>query len=109
MNRTLLLSLLAYGLLLVGLGSLHPALIALATPLLLYLGAGLIYGPRELSLKVSRTLSTDRIPTGQIATLLGCHRTTIIRQRLQQPSAQLVQAVRLQLGLRRALFESLLG
>jgi len=69
MQRHLLLSLLVYGLIMVGLTTLRRELVALAIPLLLYLGAGLLYGPRAIHLKAYRTLSADRVPYGQPVTV----------------------------------------
>jgi len=39
-------------------------LLALMVPFLVYLGAGLLYGPEEVQLKVLRTLSDDRVAQG---------------------------------------------
>ena len=64
MRRFVLLSILTYGLLLLGMASLQPALIALSLPLALYLGVGLWRGPGKLALQVSRTLSSRRVPQG---------------------------------------------
>lgn len=69
MQRHLLLSLLLYGLMIVGLATLHRELLALVIPLILYLGAGLFYGPQSLRLKAHRTLSADRVPQGQPVTV----------------------------------------
>jgi uncharacterized protein (DUF58 family) len=65
MSRTLLLSLLIYGLIILGLASLQRELLALVIPLILYLGAGLLFGPRSIDLTIKRTLSADRVPHGQ--------------------------------------------
>ena len=62
MRRLLLLSSLIYGLLLFGLATLNGGLIALAIPLAIYLGASLFYGPERPKLRVTRTLSADRVP-----------------------------------------------
>ncbi len=59
-RRALLLGGLIYGLLLMGLITLRGELLALAIPLLLYLSAGLLYGPAPLRLAIARHLSTDR-------------------------------------------------
>ncbi len=53
----------------VGLATLHRELLALVIPLILYLGAGLFYGPQTLRLKAHRTLSADRVPQGQPVTV----------------------------------------
>jgi uncharacterized protein (DUF58 family) len=65
MNRLFLLSLLLVGLLLLGLATLSGKLLALALPLMVYLGAGLLYGPEALNLKAIRRLSTDRASQGE--------------------------------------------
>lgn len=64
MSRLLLLSLLTYALLLAGLATLSGGVLALALPLVIYLGAALLYGPEELQLKITRTLSADRVTQG---------------------------------------------
>ena len=61
MRRLSLLSSLTYGLLLLGLATLSGELLALALPLTIYLLAALLYGPAEARLKVTRTLSADRV------------------------------------------------
>jgi uncharacterized protein (DUF58 family) len=63
-RRLLLLGGLAYALLLLGLATLDGRLLALALPLVVYLGATLVYGPQELLLSVTRTVSTDRVSPG---------------------------------------------
>lgn len=62
MKRLLLLSALTYGLVLLGLATLTGGLIALALPLVIYLGAALLYGPGEPRLKIGRTLSAEGVP-----------------------------------------------
>ena len=64
MRRFVLLSILTYGLLLLGMASLQPALIALSLPLALYLSVGLWRGPGALRLQVSRSLSSARVAKG---------------------------------------------
>jgi uncharacterized protein (DUF58 family) len=63
-RRLTLLSILAYGLLLLGLLTLNGELLALALPLVVYLGASLLCGPEELCLKITRSLGDDRVPEG---------------------------------------------
>jgi uncharacterized protein (DUF58 family) len=63
-SRLLLLSLLIYSLVLAGLATLKGELLALALPLLVYLGAGLLYRPDAPRLKVTRRLSKDRVLPG---------------------------------------------
>ena len=60
MQRPLLLAGLVYLLILVGLATLGGGLLGLALPLVLYLLVALLYGPEELQLKVTRTISADR-------------------------------------------------
>jgi len=65
-KRLLLLSSLAYGLLLLGLATLRGGLLALALPLIVYLGAAILYGPEKLRLKSTRTISADRVSQGAL-------------------------------------------
>ena len=53
---------LLYGLFILGLMTLSGGLLALAIPLVIYLGVALLYEPHPPQLKVIRTLSTDRAP-----------------------------------------------
>ena len=64
MQRHLLLCALLLFLLLLGLATLNRGLLALAAPLSIFLGAALFYGPEQLRLKVTRTLSDDRVYQG---------------------------------------------
>lgn len=61
MQRFLLLSLLIYGLVLAGLTTLNGELIALSIPLLIYLGASLLFQPEEFRLTLSRELSATQV------------------------------------------------
>ena len=63
MNRTLLLSLLVYGLILFGLLTLRGDILALAIPLVVYLLSGIVRAPQEISLSVNRELSLERTGT----------------------------------------------
>ncbi|MBV6396173.1 MAG: hypothetical protein HFACDABA_01766 [Anaerolineales bacterium] len=69
MPRSLLLGLLAYGLLLIGLATLRGDLIALSVPLVLYLFFGLFRAPQTLELDVTRRLSAERIAPHQTVTV----------------------------------------
>jgi uncharacterized protein (DUF58 family) len=60
MLRSLLLSLLAYGLILFGLLTLRGDILTLSIPLVIYLLAGLLRAPQEINLKVERKLSLER-------------------------------------------------
>ena len=55
---------LIYIFVLIAMGSLNGILMALALPLLIYLGAGLFYGPRGIILHVERHLSSERALPG---------------------------------------------
>ncbi len=68
-RRLLLLSLLVYGLFVLGLASLQGALIALAIPLIIYLGEALLYSPGELKLRVTRELSADCVQQDEDVTV----------------------------------------
>ena len=69
MRRRTLPLILVYALLLIGLASLNGALIALVLPLTVYLAAALLYGPGQLKLRASRSLSDDRVHGGQAVTV----------------------------------------
>jgi len=64
MSRPLYLSILAFGLLLVGLASARGEFMALAIPFVLYLLYGLWRGPEGLSLEIHRALSAERTSPG---------------------------------------------
>lgn len=66
MNRSLLLALLTYGLILTGLATLRGELVALALPLAAYLLAGLLDAPGELRLEAQRSLDVERVPPGAV-------------------------------------------
>ena len=61
MGRLVLLAGLVYGLLLIGLATLNGGLLALALPIIVYLGAALIYAPDVPKLQITRELSADRV------------------------------------------------
>ncbi len=65
MSRSLLLSLLTYGLLLLGVVSLHGEFIALALPLVSYLLVGYLQTPEKVQLKATRQLSLERAAPNQ--------------------------------------------
>jgi len=71
-RRLVLLSGLAYGLFIWGLATLNGAVLALAIPLMIYLGAALFYGPEKLDLRVTRTLSSDRASQNVPVTVKLC-------------------------------------
>jgi uncharacterized protein (DUF58 family) len=60
MMRSLLLSLLVYGLILFGLLTLRGDILSLAIPILVYLLSGLLRSPQEINLGVERRLSLER-------------------------------------------------
>ena len=64
LGRLLMLAGLVYGLLLIGLATLNGALLALALPIVVYLGAALLYAPDPPHLQVTRELSADRLLPG---------------------------------------------
>lgn len=64
MKRALLLIFLIYILVLLGLASINGGVLALAIPLIIYLGAALYFGPETLQLTVSRTLSETCVTQG---------------------------------------------
>ncbi len=69
MTRTFILSVMIFLLLFVGWGSLRPSIVALALPLLLYLLVGLWHIPDKVDLKAERTLSAERVKTGDEVTI----------------------------------------
>ncbi|MBN1956093.1 MAG: DUF58 domain-containing protein [Anaerolineae bacterium] len=64
MKRAVLLGVLLYGLLVTGLTLITGEFLVLALPLLVYLGAALLYGPGKLQLTATRTFSADRVFSG---------------------------------------------
>ena len=69
MSAVGLLGGLVFGLLFLGLALLRGELLALALPLLVYLGAGLLGRPEPPRLRVVRTLSADRVRPGEPVTV----------------------------------------
>ncbi len=63
-GRAVLLFALIFGLLLGGLALLNAAVLALAVPLLVYLGAGLVREPAALKLRTDRTFDRARVTPG---------------------------------------------
>jgi uncharacterized protein (DUF58 family) len=68
-GRSRLVSFLIYGLVILGLATLHGQLLILAIPFMLYLGAGLLYRPADIQLRAKRALNADRIPVGTPVTI----------------------------------------
>ena len=64
MNRTFFLALLIFLLLFLGLATIRPSIVALALPLVLYLLAGLWGLPEQVHLRAERSLSAERVKTG---------------------------------------------
>jgi len=69
MNRTFFLALLIFLLLFVGLATIRPSVVALALPLVLYLLAGLWRAPEQVHLRAERSLSAERVKTGDEVTV----------------------------------------
>ena len=65
MSRSLILSLLTYGLLLAGIATVQGGLIALALPLVCYLLVGYLQAPESVKLEASRHLSVERATPNQ--------------------------------------------
>ncbi len=65
MRRLYWLGGLAYVLLLIGLGAVSAPVLALTLPLILHIVAGLVRGPNEIDVSVTRSLSTDRVSGGR--------------------------------------------
>ena len=64
MSRILFLSFIIYSLIILALASVNGLFIILVLPVLLYLGAGLLFGPENIQLTVERALSQDRALPG---------------------------------------------
>jgi uncharacterized protein (DUF58 family) len=64
MNRVILLGALGYSLLLAGLATRNGGMLALALLLVVYLAAGLLFGPQPINLHVERTTAPDRVSPG---------------------------------------------
>jgi uncharacterized repeat protein (TIGR01451 family) len=69
MNRTFLLAILVFLLLFAGLAFLRPTVVALTLPLILYLLAGLWCLPQKVELHAERTMSAERVKTGDEVTV----------------------------------------
>lgn len=65
MSRSLLLGILTYGLLLVGVGTVHGEFLALAIPLVAYLLVGYLQAPEHIRLDARRHLSIERATPNQ--------------------------------------------
>ena len=65
MRRLFLVSILLYALVFLGLVSREGRLLALAVPLVVYLGASLLYGPEKPQLRVTRSFSSESVATGR--------------------------------------------
>jgi uncharacterized protein (DUF58 family) len=63
-NRIFLLGVVGYGLAILGLATLSGGILALVIPLLIFLGTGLLYGPEEPRLEITRRLDADRAEPG---------------------------------------------
>ena len=61
MSRSILLSLLAYGLLLAGIFTVHGEFLALALPLVTYMLIGYLQAPEKVKLEATRHLSAERV------------------------------------------------
>jgi len=64
MNRVFILAILIFLLFIVGSAAIRPAVVALTLPLVLYLLVGLFHHPDEVKLQVERSLSAERLKTG---------------------------------------------
>jgi uncharacterized protein (DUF58 family) len=68
-DRSRLISILIYGLVILGLATLQGPLLVFAIPFIVYLGAGLFFRPQALRLKAKRVLSADRVAQGSPVTI----------------------------------------
>ena len=70
MKRNLLyLSILIFGLLLAGIGSLAPGLLVLALPLLVYLLAAVLHRPEAAQIRIERSINPQRVEQGKPVTV----------------------------------------
>ena len=69
MRRLFLVSILLYALVFLGLVGREGRLLALAIPLVIYLGASLLYGPEKPQLRVTRSFSSESVATGRPVTV----------------------------------------
>jgi uncharacterized protein (DUF58 family) len=96
MRRSLLLSLLIYGLLLLGLTTLNGKLLALALPLVVYLSAGLLFQTKAPQLKTRRKISAghtsrdEPIGVTLVVTNEGSQLEEVLLEELIPPSLDLV-------------------
>jgi uncharacterized repeat protein (TIGR01451 family) len=66
MNRSLLLSIITYSLLLAGVATVHGGFLTLALPLVAYLLIGYLQAPEQVSLEATRHLSIERASPDQV-------------------------------------------
>ena len=69
MRRLFTLSIVLYLLVFLGLVSREGRLLALALPLVIYLGASVLYGPERPQLRVTRSFSSESVSTGRPVTV----------------------------------------
>ncbi len=97
MRRLLLLSILAYALFILGLASLNGEIIVLSIPLVIHLGAALLFGPESLRLQVNRTLSADRVSQGTpviiriSVTNLGTHLEEVLLEDIVPDTLEVIE------------------
>ncbi|MCB0222057.1 MAG: DUF58 domain-containing protein [Anaerolineae bacterium] len=88
-NKFMLLSLIIYAFLAAGLITRNGAFLALAVPVIVYLGVALLFAPAAPQLRVSRTLSHDRATPEQPVTVT----VTVTNDGASLPELMLVDAV----------------
>ncbi len=69
MTRTFILSVMIFLLLFIGWASLRPSIVALVLPLLIYMLVGLWHLPDKVDLQAERSLSAERVKTGDEVTI----------------------------------------
>lgn len=96
MRRWLLLTLLIGGLVLLGLGAVRGAVLAMALPLLAYAGAGLLGRPEAPQLEATRSFSAERVASGAPVVVslsianLGARPATVLLEDQVPPQLRLV-------------------
>jgi uncharacterized protein (DUF58 family) len=93
----LLVAALAFGLILIGLATFHRGMLALAIPLIVYLGAGLYFAPPRPELRVSRVVGPERasaktpIQVELSITNQGSHVEEILLEDMVPPNLELLE------------------
>ena len=66
MRHNLLLGILIFGLILIGMATFNAGLLAIAILLIVYITSGLLYGPGQIDLEITRNISPERASPGSL-------------------------------------------